>query len=246
MNKAAVVIGGSGAIGSEICKRLAEENYHTYFTYLKNKDTASELEQAFPGYLHGISCNIRNHEEVELLIDRVKKECGRVDVLINCAGISGESLFVNKSIDEWTTVLETNLFSIFYSCRAVVPIMLEQYGGVIINVSSILGTFGIPGMEDYCSSKSAMIGFTQSLASEVARFGIRVNCISPGMIDTQMSKGAQKQIGKSVKKLIPCKEFGSAENVADLMVFLISEKASYITGENILIGGGLGRTLPVS
>ena len=91
-----------------------------------------------------------------------------------------------------------------------------------------------------------MIGFTQSLASEVARFGIRVNCISPGMIDTQMSKGAQKQIGKSVKKLIPCKEFGSAENVADLMGFLISEKASYITGENILVGGGLGRTLPVS
>jgi 3-oxoacyl-[acyl-carrier protein] reductase len=246
MNKAAVVIGGSGAIGSEICKRLAGENYNTYFTYLKNQVSASEMEQAFPGYLHGVSCDVRNHEEVEAFIDRVKKECGRVDVLINCAGISGESLFVNKSVDEWKQVLETNLFSVFYSCRSVVPIMLEQYSGVIINVSSILGTFGIPGMEDYCASKSAIIGFTQSLASEVARFGIRVNCISPGMIDTQMSVGAQKQIGKSVKKLIPCREFGTAENVADLMEFMISDKASYINGENILVGGGLGRTLPVS
>ena len=246
MKKTAVVIGGSGAIGSEICKRLAGGNYNTFFTFLSNKAAADNLEQAVPGWLHGIPCDIRNNEEVEFLIDKVKRECGRVDVLINCAGISGESLFVNKSIDEWKNVLETNLFSVFYSCRSVIPIMLEQYSGVIINVSSILGTFGIPGMEDYCASKSGIIGFTQSLASEVARFGIRVNCISPGMIDTQMSKGAQKQIGKSVKKLIPCKEFGSAENVADLMEFLISAKAGYINGENILVGGGLGKTLPVS
>ncbi|MEY8352662.1 3-oxoacyl-ACP reductase FabG [Lachnospiraceae bacterium 54-53] len=246
MNQTAVVIGGSGAIGSEICKRLAEGNYHTYFTFLKNQAYANEMEQAFSGSLHGIPCDVRSNEEVEAFIDRVKNECGRIDVLINCAGISGESLFVNKSIDEWKNVLETNLFSVFYSCRSVIPIMLEQYCGVIINVSSILGTFGIPGMEDYCASKSGIIGFTQSLASEVARFGIRVNCISPGMIDTRMSEGAQKQIGKSVKKLIPCKEFGTVENVADLMEFLISPKAGYITGENILVGGGLGRTLPVS
>ncbi|WP_097004327.1 SDR family NAD(P)-dependent oxidoreductase [Lacrimispora amygdalina] len=246
MNKTAVVIGGSGAIGSEICKRLAGGNYNTFFTFLSNKAVADNLEQTVPGYLHGIPCDVRKYEEVESLIDKVKKECGGVDVLINCAGISGESLFVNKSIDEWKNVLETNLFSVFYSCRSVIPIMLEQYRGVIINVSSILGTFGIPGMEDYCASKSGIIGFTQSLASEVARFGIRVNCISPGMIDTQMSKGAQKQIGKSVKKLIPCKEFGSAENVADLMEFLVSSKAGYINGENIMVGGGLGRTLPVS
>lgn len=246
MNKTAVVIGGSGAIGSEICKRLAAGNYNTYFTFWSNKASAGNLEQAVPGLLHGIPCDVRNNEEVESLIEKVKKDCGGVDVLINCAGISGESLFVNKSIDEWKNVLETNLFSVFYSCRSVIPIMLEQYSGVIINISSILATFGIPGMEDYCASKSGIIGFTQSLASEVARFGIRVNCISPGMIDTQMSKGAQKQIGKSVKKLIPCKEFGTAENVADLMEFLISAKAGYITGENILVGGGLGKTLPVS
>ncbi len=246
MDKVAIVFGGSGAIGSEACKRLAGKGYITYFTYLSNESRANKMENEFKGQLHGKKCDIRNSEEIEQLICDIKKEFGRVDVLVNCAGISSENLFVNKSIDEWKNVMETNLFSVFYSCKAVIPIMFEQYSGVIINLSSILGTFGIPGMEDYCASKSAIVGFTQSLAAEVARFGIRVNCISPGMIDTEMSKGAQKQIGKSVKKLIPCKEFGTAENVVDLIEFLVSSKASYITGENILIGGGLGKTLPVS
>lgn len=246
MNKVAVIFGGSGAIGSEACKRLAGLGYHTYFSYFKNAENAKKLESNSKELLHGKKCDIRNSQEVIDFIENVKKEHGRIDVLINCAGISSESLFINKSDEEWKNVIETNLFSAFYSCKAVVPIMFEQYSGVIINISSILGVFGIPGMEDYCASKSALIGFTQSLAAEVARFGIRVNCISPGMIDTKMSKGAQTQIGKSVKKLIPCKELGTPENVVNLIEFMVSEKADYITGENIMIGGGLGRTLPVS
>lgn len=246
MEKIAIVFGGSGAIGREVCNRLVELGYITYFSYLNGVKVAETMEAKYEGKLSGIKCNICNNEDVESLVKCVMQLNKRIDVLINCAGISSESLFVEKKISEWKNVLETNLYSVFYTCRAVVPIMLEQYSGVILNISSILGVFGIPGMEDYCASKSALIGFSQSLAAEVARFGIRVNCISPGMIDTAMSKGAQQQIGKSVKRLIPCKEFGNAENVADLVEFLISSKSSYITGENILIGGGLGRTLPVS
>ena len=245
MSKVALVFGGSGAIGNETCKKLDALGYITYFTYLKNEKKAMEIVNSNKNVI-ARKCDIRNEREVQSLITDVSKEMKRIDVLVNCAGISKESLFVNKSTEEWKDVLETNLYSVFYTCKATIPIMLEQYSGVIINISSILGMFGIPGMEDYCAAKSAIIGFTQSLAAEVARFGIRVNCISPGMIDTEMSKGAQKQIGKSVKRLIPCKEFGTAQDVVNLIEFLVSSKSNYITGENILIGGGLGKTLPVS
>lgn len=246
MCKVAIVFGGSGAIGREVCNRLVDLGYKTYFSFLSNEEIAKTMELKNEGKLYGLKCNICNNEEIKSFVSLVEEQNGRVDVLINCVGISRESLFVNKSIEDWRAVIETNLFSVFYACKAVVPIMLEQYSGVILNVSSILGVFGIPGMVDYCASKSALIGFSQSLAAEVARFGVRVNSISPGMIDTEMSKGAQQQIGKSVKRLIPGKEFGTAENVADLIEFLISSKSSYINGENILIGGGLGRSFPVS
>ncbi|MFB1050804.1 SDR family oxidoreductase [Paraliobacillus sp. JSM ZJ581] len=242
MEKIALIFGGSGGVGVEICKKLIEKNITIYATYHNNKDNMNELTS----YINRIKCNVTNPEEVSNVVNIVNEKHGKIDILINCVGLSDEAFITDKSFESWHKVIDTNLNSVFYSCRNVIPIMLENMSGVVINISSILGEFGIPGMTDYCAAKSAVIGFTKSLAAEVSRFDIRVNSISPGMLDTSMTKEAQKQIGKQVKRLVPMKRFGKSNEVASVVSFLISDESTYITGENIHIGGGLGRTLPVS
>lgn len=243
MTKIALVFGGSGGVGIEVCKRLLERGIVVFATYHMNK---SKLDMISDENFNKVSCDVTNLNEVNQVVKKIKDEQHKIDILINCVGVSEEAFFVDKSVESWKKVIDTNLNSVFYACKAVVPIMLENFGGVIINVSSILGEFGIPGMVDYCAAKSAIIGFTRSLASEVARFDIRINAISPGMLNTSMTVEAQKQIGKQVKRLVPAKRFGTPNEVASLIIFLISDDAAYITGENIYVGGGLGRTLPVS
>lgn len=243
MKKIALVFGGSGGIGIEVCKKLLEKQTIVYATYNTNQQNLKGItdENFFK-----LPCDVTNMEEVSSTVNIIKSKHDTIDILVNCVGISEEAFLLEKSVESWKKVIDTNLNSIFYTCKAVVPVMLENFSGVIINVSSILSEFGIPGMVDYCAAKSAVVGFTKSLASEVSRFDIRVNSVSPGMLDTSMTIEAQKQIRKRVKKLVPMKRFGTAKEVASLISFLISDEATYITGENIYVGGGLGRTLPIS
>jgi 3-oxoacyl-[acyl-carrier protein] reductase len=237
---AALVTGGSRGIGRACCLRLAREGFHVAVNYRQEEAQAlqvvAEIEAA-GGKAFALQGDVSTPGEAERLVQAVLAEAGRLDVLVNNAGITRDNLVLRMSDEEFALVLETNLVGAFRLVRAALRPMLKQRGGRIINISSIAGMVGNPGQANYSAAKAGMLGLTRSVAKEVASRGITVNAVAPGLIDTDMSgaiKGREQLISQ-----IPLGRVGTPEEVASAVAFLASPEAAYITGVTLPVDGGL-------
>jgi 3-oxoacyl-[acyl-carrier protein] reductase len=240
----AVVTGGSRGIGRGIVTALAREGAKVTFVYHSNQAAALELEQevaALGGLAKGVQGDVGDPATAERVIAAVLEEHGRVDILVNNAGVIRDKLFVQMDWDDWNTVVTTNLTGTFAFCKAVAkPMAFKQRSGRIVNVSSIAADHVNKGQANYAASKGAINSFTRVLAAELAGRNVLVNAVAPGFIATDMSQAVRTMAGEeNLKKLIPAKRLGTPDDVANVVVFLCSPAAAYITGQVITVDGGL-------
>lgn len=237
-----LVTGGSRGIGRSICEEFAREGAIVYVNYSSNKASADEVVskcQSFGNNAEALQFNVANSEEVSKAVEYIISKSGKIDVLINNAGISRDGLFVRFKDEDWNELMSINLNGSFFCARAVSKYMMKQKSGRIINMSSVVGEMGNAGQVPYVASKSAIIGFTKGLARELASRGITVNAIAPGFIETDMTHGLTEDRKKDVLSSIPLNRYGAPEEVAHLATFLASRQAAYITGQVIGINGGM-------
>lgn len=231
--KKALVTGGSGGIGSAVCRMLSENNYMVYINYYSSEKKAQQLADNIKGIAVKFDVSDRND------VNNAVKSIGHIDLLVNNSGISEINTFDSVSPENADRILNINLKGTLNCSRAVLPDMIRNKSGVIINISSMWGECGASCEVDYSASKAGVIGFTKALAKEVAPSGIRVNCISPGFILTDMNRNFSDEDLKLIKEDIPLGIFGTPENIADSVIFLASEKASFITGQVLGVNGGM-------
>ena len=240
--KVAVITGSSRGIGKATAIELAKNGFSIVVNYYKNEFEAKNVvDQILNLGQNAISvkADVSNFQESKMLIDKSIDEFGKIDVLVNNAGISLTKMFQYVSEDEWKRLIAVNLGSVFNCCSAVANHMISRKKGKIINVSSILGISGASMESHYSASKAAIIGFTKSLAKELGPSGISVNCVAPGVIDTQMNDNLSKQELDILKEQTPLQRIGTPQDVANAIEFLSSEKSDFITGQVLSIDGGL-------
>lgn len=241
--KIAFVTGGSRGIGCGIVKMYLREGASVYY-FSRNKSsehTSMELlAKEHGGVLTYIAGEVTKEEDIQGAIQQAKQKSGNLDILVNNAGITRDKLFIGMKKEDWDEVMDVNLRGVFFACKTAVPIMLKQKSGAIINMSSIVGITGNPGQANYCASKAGLIGFTKSLALEIAKKNVRVNAIAPGFISSDMTDNIPEEYKQKIIEQIPMKRVGTPEDIANTCVFLGSDNASYITGQVISISGGLG------
>ncbi len=238
----AIVTGGSRGIGRAISIRLAEEGATVIINYLTHEDSARETLreiEASGGKAEVLRFDVSSFEEVQQVFKGVLDEYKRIDILVNNSGITRDNLFVRMKEVDWSRVLEVNLSGSFNCCRAVAKAMMKQRNGKIVNISSVAGQIGNPGQVNYSASKAGLIGLTKSLAKELASRNIRVNAVSPGYIETEMTEVLPEKVKEEVLKVIPLDRFGKPEDVAEAVLFLVSDRSDYITGHNLTLSGGL-------
>ncbi|MDP3058501.1 MAG: 3-oxoacyl-[acyl-carrier-protein] reductase [bacterium] len=240
--KVALVTGGAGAIGSAVCKELAQNGFSVVVHYIGDSTPALSLVEELKAQgaeAYALAADVCREEEVETLIAEVVSKYGRLDVLVNNAGITRDGLVLRMKLDDWQKVLDVNLTGAFLTSRAAMKIMLKQRSGKIINVSSVVGIGGNVGQANYSASKAGLIGLTKSLAKELALRGITCNAVAPGFIDAGMAMELPEEVKAAFLKTIPLNRPGTAEDVAHTIAFLASEKASYITGQVLRVDGGM-------
>ncbi len=239
--KVAVVTGGSRGIGRAVCLRLAKMGAKVYVNYVSRADAADavvrEIEQA-GGSAVAIGFDVACSEAVKNAFDQILEEAGGVDILVNNAGITRDSLFMRMKEEDWDAVLTTNLKGVFCCAKAVVRSMVKKKGGRIVNISSLSGVSGNAGQVNYSAAKAGLIGFSKSLAKELASRGITVNCVAPGFIDTEILNTLSPELQEQLKKEIPLGDFGKVEDIAGAVAYLVSE-GGYITGETLHVNGGV-------
>jgi len=235
--KVAIVTGGSRGIGRAIVQRLAAEGAKVAFTYIQNKALADEVAQG--DTIVGFQADVTNFEQAKDLVKQVKERFGRIDILVNNAGITRDKLLAMMTEKDWDDVIDTNLKGAFNLSKPVVGAMIRQRSGTILNITSISGIVGMPGQVNYSSSKAGMIGFTKALAKEMAKANITVNAMALGFVETDMTAVLKEEYRTKALDQIPLGRFGQAENMADVALFLLSDKANYITGQVIQVDGGL-------
>ena len=238
-NKVVLVTGGSRGIGAEIVKLLAKSGHTVILNYNKSEDCAKSVENELKnlGYTVDIfKADVSKKEEAESLIKFVLEKYGRIDVLVNNAGISQTKLFTDITDEDWQNMMDNNLNSAFYCTRETVKNMIHNKQGLIINMSSIWGVTGASCEVHYSTAKAGLIGFTKALAKELGPSNIRVNAIAPGIIDTDMCKEYSAEEKEKIKEEIPLERIGTAENIAKCVKWLIED--DYVTGEVISINGG--------
>ncbi|ACI19829.1 3-oxoacyl-[acyl-carrier-protein] reductase [Dictyoglomus thermophilum] len=241
-DKVALVTGGSRGIGRAIVLSLAKEGAKVLINYKGNEKAAMEtLEEVKKIGAEGeiFRADVSVEEGVEKMFNFILEKWGRLDILVNNAGITKDNLLIRMKNEEWEQVINTNLKGVFYCTRAAVKIMLKQRYGRIINVSSVIGLRGNIGQANYAAAKAGIIGFTKAVAREVASRGITVNAVAPGFILTDMTEVLSEEMKKKVLEEIPMGRFGNPEDVANVVKFLASDEASYITGVVLSIDGGL-------
>tara|TARA_B100001142_G_scaffold89951_1_gene91715 strand:- start:4388 stop:5128 length:741 start_codon:yes stop_codon:yes gene_type:complete len=241
-DKIALVTGGSRGIGSSICKELAKAGATVLINYANSKDSALKvLEEIVEGSGKGevVGFDVSDYSIVEEKIKYLIEKYEKIDILVNNAGITRDSLFMRMKESQWDEVFETNTKGVFNCTKNVVRMMLKNQYGKIINISSVVGEMGNPGQVNYSSTKSALIGFTKSLAKELGSKNINVNAITPGFIETEITEVLSDSIKDKYKEIIPLSRFGKPEDVAKAVLFLASDDSSYITGEVLKINGGL-------
>ena len=236
-NKIAIVTGGSRGIGKAIVQALAAEGAKVAFTYVRNKELADELANG--DSIVGFQADVSNFDAAKELVKQVKERFGRIDMLVNNAGITRDKLVAMMSEKDWDDVIDTNLKGAFNLTKPVVGVMLRQRSGSILNVTSISGLVGMPGQVNYSSSKAGMIGFTKALAKEIAKANITVNALALGFVETDMTAVLKDDYRTKALEQIPLGRFAKAEEMAQVALFLLSDKAAYITGQVIQVDGGL-------
>tara|TARA_A100001037_G_scaffold225081_1_gene202992 strand:- start:2924 stop:3679 length:756 start_codon:yes stop_codon:yes gene_type:complete len=237
----ALVTGGSRGIGKQIAKDLAELGADIAINYNNSKQAALLVKNEITnnnGKAEIYQCNVGNNSAVNEMMNTIQKQMGNINILINNAGISRERTVRNMSLDEWEEVINTNLNSVFYCSQSVIPQMIENKKGTIINIASLLGQIGNIGLANYSASKGGVLAFTRGLALELARYNITVNSICPGWIKTDMTDRIPEQLKEGILSSIPLKKFGEPEDISEMVSYLIL-KGSYITGTQIHINGGL-------
>ena len=241
-SKVALVTGGSRGIGEAIVRRLAHDGYIVYGTYNSNPEKAAAIanELKVEGKIaHFKKMDISSFESIQQGIDEILAESGRIDVLVNNAGITKDTLLMRMTEQDWDDVLNTNLKGAFLCCKAVARPMMSQRSGRIINISSIVGLRGNAGQVNYSSSKAGMVGLTKSLAQELASRNILVNCIAPGYIETDMTDKLNEDQRNAFSEKIPLKRAAKPEEVASVVAFFAHSDSSYVTGQVIAVDGGL-------
>ncbi len=241
-NKVAIVTGGTRGIGRSIVLALCREGADCAFTYTKNpaaeslaKEVQSMGRRAVPFQL-----DVRDFERTKTFVEEVKKEFGRIDILVNNAGITRDKSLMMMNKEDWSEVIDTDLTGVFNTTRACIITFLKQKSGNIVNISSVSGIHPLAGQANYAAAKAGVIGFTKSLATEVAPYNIRVNAVAPGFVATDMTAAFAEKYREKVMKMIPLGRFGTPDEVAQVVVFLVSDASQYITGQVIQIDGGLG------
>ena len=228
------ISGASRGIGKSMAEHFAKSNFNVVGTSRNNFKFDNDLENLFP-----IKLDVTSRNDVKDCFDELKSKNLLPDILINNAGITADQLFLRMSDDDWDNVINTNLTGTFNLTKIFLKNMIKNKFGRIINISSISGLMGNPGQVNYSSSKAALNGFTKSLAKEVGSRNITVNCVAPGFIDTDMTSYIGDNERNEILKQIPLNKFGSPEDISKLVMFLMSDEASYITGQTISIDGGL-------
>ena len=232
--RTALVTGASRGIGRAIAQELARAGATVVLGYRTGKEEAEELAGELNG--RAVQADVSSPEEARRLVE----EAGDVDVLVNNAGLTRDGVLARMSDDDWRTVIDTNLSSVFYTCRAVTRPMMKRRAGAIVNVSSIVGVHGNWGQTNYAASKAGIIGFTKSLARELGSRGVRANVVAPGYVKTQLTDVLPEDATQAMLDNTPLGRLGDPEDVAGAVRFLCSDDASFITGEVLLVDGGLG------
>lgn len=240
--KVALITGSSRGIGKATALHLAEDRVNIVVNYLNNSKGAEETVQEIRkmGYkAFTFQADIRNFEETQKLVNFTVEKFGKIDILVNNAGIVQDRTLQKMSLEEWDNVIRTNLTGVFYCSKLVTQEMVKQKSGRIINICSVIGQIGNFGQTNYAATKAGILGFTKSLALEMAGLGITVNAVCPGFIETDMVRKLPDKIKEEVLQRIPLKRFGQPREVAELIAFLASERSSYITGQTFSINGGM-------
>ena len=240
--KVALITGATRGIGREIALTLAEEGYNIALNYRKANEELEKLRKEIEE--KGVKClavcgDVSNFEEVEKFVKEIISEFGRIDVLVNNAGITKDMLLMRMKKEDFESVVDVNLVGTFNVTKNVISYMMKARSGRIVNISSVVGISGNAGQTNYSASKAGIIGFTKSLAKEVASRNINVNAVAPGFIETNMTEVLKEEIKEEIAKTIPLKRMGKAKDVANLVKFLVSEDSSYITGQVINVDGGM-------
>jgi len=242
MNKIALITGGTRGIGKQIALTFAKEGYNIAINYRTEnedlKNTKKEIEE------NNVKCftfqgDVTNFKDCEQFVKQIVEEFGNIDVLVNNAGITRDTLLMRMKEEDFKQVIDTNLIGTFNVTKNVIGNMIKARNGRIINISSVVGISGNAGQTNYSASKAGIIGFTKSLAKEVASRNITVNAVAPGFIETQMTDVLKDDIKEEIAKKIPLKRMGTPQDVANVVKFLASDDSSYITGQVINIDGGM-------
>ena len=236
--KVAVVTGGSRGIGAAISRELAKAGAKVALNYRAGQEAADEVAEEIGGL--AVRADVSKPEEVQALIEHVDGELGDIDALVNNAGVTRDTLIARMTDDDWQTVIDTNLRGTFNTSRAVSRKMLRRRAGSIVNLSSVVGVHGNPGQANYAASKAGIIGLTKSLARELGSRGVRVNAIAPGYISTELTDVLNDEQRGLILQNTPLGRLGEPEDVARAVRFLCSDEAAFITGEVLLVDGGLG------
>jgi 3-oxoacyl-[acyl-carrier protein] reductase len=240
--KVALITGASRGIGRGIAEKFAEQGANVAFTYVSSDDKARALESELAKHgikAKGYKSDAANFAAAEQLINDIVAEFGTVDIVINNAGITRDTLLMRMTEEQWDEVMNTNLKSVFNITKAVQKPMLKQRYGSIVNLSSVVGVKGNAGQANYAASKAGIIGFTKSVALELGSRNIRCNAIAPGFIETEMTGALDEKVVAEWRNSIPLKRGGSPEDVANLALFLASDMSAYITGQTINVCGGM-------
>ena len=242
MSKVAFITGGTRGIGKKIAITLAKDGYDIAINYRKENDDLenikNEIEKTNVKFL-AVKGDVTDIDSTQQMVNDIIKEYGKIDVLVNNAGITKDALLVRMKKEEFEDVIDVNLIGTFNITKNVIPYMIKQRKGRIINISSVVGISGNAGQTNYSASKAGIIGFTKSLAKEVGSRNILVNAVAPGFIETQMTDVLKDEVKEEISKKIPLKRMGTVEDVANVVKFLTSEDSSYITGQVIQVDGGM-------
>ncbi len=234
------VTGGSRGIGAAICRVLAEKGAQVAFTYSSREDAAQKVLESLSGTGHFfVPMNLNDESSVEAACSRVLEKFGSIDGVVNNAGVTKDTLLLRMKADDFQSVIETNLKGTFLVTKGFLKSMLKARKGSIVNITSIIGQTGNPGQANYAASKAGIEAFAKSTALEIASRGIRVNCIAPGFISTEMTGALSEDQKKAILSKIPMERIADPEEVAYAVAFLISDESKYITGHTISVNGGM-------
>jgi 3-oxoacyl-[acyl-carrier protein] reductase len=240
--KTAVVTGGYRGIGKAIAIKLASMGANVVINDIGAPETADDTVNELKSFgveAQAVSANVTVEEEVNGMIAKVIEKFGHIDILVNNAGITRDGLLMKMKESDWQSVLDVNLKGVFLCTKAVVRPMMQQKGGSIVNITSVVGITGNAGQSNYSASKAGVIGFTKSIAKEIGSKGVRVNAVAPGFINTKMTEALPEEVKKAYMANIPLKRYGEPEEIAEVVAFLCEDRSRYMTGQVLKVDGGM-------